>query len=279
MASIFQNIKGIMGSLFQIGGPSGNQLKNQADGLAVRNSTDNAHQNLSVKQASGGSPSHAVNWQDFRDGSPLIQFSFDGASAPAAGSNAGAYGMCHTSGGSYSAGQVYYDNGTTLAPVKTYIGMSITTGSAISGTVSMNANGVYVAHSSAVPFTWTLKGDGAPNLTGFARQIRLALDTSASKSSTTPIPAGSKVSSVSTEIETAYDNGATIQVIVDGAVSDLTIQSTTENDPSTTGVYISEPVAQTVDADSEGLVKVVITGGPSAGSGELVVNFTNNFLN
>ena len=279
MAPIFQNIKGIMASLFQIGGPSGNQLKNQADGLAVRNSADSAHQNLSVKQASGGSAAHAVNWQDFRDGSPLIQFSFDGASAPAAGSNTGAYGFCHTSGGTYSAGQVYFDNGTTLGPVKTFVGMSITTGAAISGTVSMNANGVYVAHSPTAPFTWTLKGDGAPNLAGYPRQIRMALDTSAAKSSTTAIPAGSKVTSVSTEIETAYDNGATIQVIVDGAVSDLTIQSATENDPSNTGVYISEPVDQTVDADTEGLVKVVITGGPSAGAGELVVNFTNTFLN
>lgn len=66
---------------------------------------------------------------------------------------------------------------------------------------------------------------------------------------------------------------------MDGAVSDLAIQPATENDPSNTGVYISEPVDQTVDADSEGLVTVVITGGPSTGAGELVVNFTNTFLN
>lgn len=66
-----------MGSLFQIGGPSGNQIKNQSDGLAIRNAADSAHQNLSIKQASGSVPAHAVNGQDLRDQSPLMQFSFN----------------------------------------------------------------------------------------------------------------------------------------------------------------------------------------------------------
>ncbi|MBA3015480.1 MAG: hypothetical protein KKD63_16850 [Proteobacteria bacterium] len=278
MANIFKTIKGIMGSLFQIGGPSGNQIKNQSDGLAIRNAADSAHQNMSIKQASGSVPAHAVNWQDLRDQSPLMQFSFDGATAPSGGSNTGTYGFCHTSGGSYTAGQVYYDSGTALVAIKTFIGMTITTGSAITGTVSLSANGLYVAHSAAAPYTWTLKGDGIPQSIGYPHVIELALDTAASKSSSTSIPAGSKIMSVSTNITSAYDNSAGIQIVVDGVVSELTIQATNENDPATVGIYDSEPVDMTVDSDTEGHVKLIISNTPSTGAGTVLVTYLTDAL-
>lgn len=278
MANIFKTIKGIMGTLFQIGGPSGNQLKNQSDGLAIRNAADSAHQNLSVKQASGSVAAHAVNWQDLRDQSPLMQFSFDGSTAPAAGSNTGTYGFCHTSGGAYIAGQVYYDSGTSLVAIKTFVGMTITTGSAINGAVSMSANGLYVAHSASAPYTWTLKGDGIPQSIGYPHIIELAIDTAASKASSTSIPAGSKIMSVSTNITTAYDNSAGIQIVVGGAVSDLTLQAINENDPATVGIYDSEPVDLTVDSDTEGHVEVNISNTPSSGAGTVLITYLTDAL-
>lgn len=275
---IFNNQDGVMSDGFQVGGPTGNMAKNTGDGMAVRNAADDAYANVSVKPATGSFDAHAITWRDHRDGDPLIQFSFAGASPPTPGDHTGAYGFCHTSGGSYSAGQIYYDTGGAIVTVKVFVGMHLSTGSAVTGTVSLNANGIYVAHSGSAPFTWTLKGDGAPALAGIARLIRLAIDTSAEKLSTTAIPAGSTIIDVTTDIRTPYDNDATISVIVDGTVSDLTLQSATENDPSIAAIYISEPLNPQVDSDSEGLVKVTISNGPSTGAGFVYVNYTTDFL-
>ena len=142
----------------------------------------------------------------------------------------------------------------------------------------MSANGLYVAHSAAAPYTWTLKGDGIPQSIGYPHVIELAIDTAASKTSTTSIPSGSKVLSVSTNITTAYDNGATVQIVVDGAVSDLTIQATTENDPTNVGIYDSEPVDMTVDGDTEGPVKVNIANTPSTGAGTVLITYITDAL-
>lgn len=271
--SVFNNVIGTMKSLFHIGGPQGNAIKNVTDGLAVRDKDDAAYQNISIKQASGSVDVHAINWLDLRDANVLIQFSFDGSSAPAAGTNTGMYGMCHTSGGTYTAGQVYYDDGSQLRATKIHVGTRITTGSAISGTISMIANGVYAAHSASAPYSWTLKGDGMGGGTGLVKSVEIDIDTSASKSSTSAIPAGAEIIAVRTKITTEYDNNATIAVIVDGS-SDLTIQPTDENDPLVANMYISEVEDGAVTASTEGPVTVNISNSPSTGAGKVIVDFT-----
>lgn len=275
--SIFKNFVGTMKGYFQIGGPSGNRLKNATDGIDVRNAADDAFQNINIKQASGSVDEHGVNWLDLRDSNVLIQFSFDGSSAPASGSNTGTYGMCHTSGGSYTAGQIYYDDGTQLRATKIHVGTQITTGSEISGTISFNANGVYAAHSASAPYTWTLKGDGAPDGAGYYRVIEVPINTSATKSSTTSIPAGAEVVEVRTKITTPYDNGATIAVKVDGT-AELTVQPADENDPAVENVYISEVENGEVDSSTEGIVTVDIANSPSAGAGVVFVEYALDTL-
>lgn len=278
MANIFKVIKGVMGDIFQIGGPSGNQIKTVGDGLAVRDSSDSNPLNLTVKQATGLVSGHSTAWQDLRDVNPLIEFSFAGSSPPGTGANAGTYGFCHTSGGAYNAGQIYYDTGATLLATKVFVGMTINTSSVVTGTISLIANGIYVAHTSSAPFTWTLKGDGAADSAGYVKQIKLALTTAASTVSTTSIPSGAKVLEVSTDVEVAYNNAATLEVIVDGSVSNLTVQSSAENSLLTAAVYKSEPIDLTVNANTEGPIRATITGGPSQGSGELVITYTSSFL-
>ncbi|MEA3391379.1 MAG: hypothetical protein U9Q91_00210 [Candidatus Marinimicrobia bacterium] len=275
--SVYKNFIGTMKGLFHISGPSGNALKNASDGIEVRNAADSAFQNINVKQASGLVSEHGINWLDLRDANVLVQFNFDGGSAPAAGANTGTYGFCHTSGGSYTAGQLYYDDGTTLRATKIHVGTRITTGSAVVGTVSLNANGVYAAHSSTAPFSWTLKGDGMAGGTGVIKTIEIPIDTSATKSSTSSIPDGAEVFRVSTKITTAYDNSATIEVLVDGT-SDLTIQPTDENDPSTTNMYESDVESGIITSSNEGVVTVNIANTPSAGAGSVLVEFAPTTL-
>ncbi len=274
---VFNNVLGTMKSLFHIGGPQGNSLKNVSDGIAVRNAADDSDQNITIKQASGAVSGHGVNWLDLRDANVLIQFSFDGSSAPAPGTNTGMYGFCHTSGGTYTAGQIYYDDGTQLRATKIHVGTRITTGSAISGTVSLNANGVYAAHSATAPFSWTLKGDGMAGGTGIVKSLEIDIDTSASKSSTSSIPAGAEIIRVRTKITSEYDNNAQISVIVDGS-SDLTIQPADENDPSVASMYVSEVEDGAVTSSTEGVVTVNITNSPSTGAGKVIVDFAPTTL-
>ncbi len=274
---IFKNMLGTMKGIFHIGGPSGNVIKNDTDGLAVRNSADDAFKNILIDQASGAVDEHGVNYLDLKDTDVLIQFNFDGAAAPAPGANTGTYGFCHTSGGASSGGQVYYDDGVALRPIKLHVGSQITTGSAITGTVSLGANGIYVAHSGGAPYTWTLKGDGSPGGDGYFRVLEIPIDTTASKSSSTAIPDGAVVYSAGTKITTGYDNGATIQVLVDGS-SDLTIQTTDENDPAIPNSYSSEVEDGHVTATTEGPVTVNIANAPSTGAGVVSVYYTTTAL-
>lgn len=273
--SIFKNFSGTMKAFFRFGGPSGNGINNEADGLAVRNSANDANANMHVAQAT--LEDHAVNFLDLRDTDVLMQFIIDGGTPPSAGDNTGTYGFCHTSGGAFSAGQVYYDDGTALRATKLRAGSKIATGSQIDGTVSLMANGIYVAHSSSAPYTWTLKGDGSAEGAGYFRVINIPIDTAASKSSTTSIPDGGMVYSVGVAVTTPYDSGTTIGVIVDGS-SELTIQGTSDNDPEVAGVYLAEVEDGLVTASTEGVVTVNIAGGPAAGAGFVSVNFTTSTL-
>lgn len=275
--SIYKNFTGTMKEIFRIGGPVGNAIKGAVDGLSIRNATDTLFANLNILAATGAVDEHAVNWLDLKDANVLLQFNFDGASPPLAGDNTGTYGFCHTSGGAYSAGQVYYDDGTDIRATKIHVGTMIATGSAISGTISLNANGVYAAHSAAAPFTWTLKGDGSAEGAGYFRVINIPIDTTVTKSSTTSIPDGGMVYSVNTMITTPYDNAATISVYVDG-ISDLTVQPSDENDPSIADSYLSEVEDGAVTAATEGVVTVDITGSPSTGAGMVSINFAINAL-
>ena len=275
--SIYKNFVGTMKGIFHIGGPSGNGIKNSSDGFDIRNHDDTSFQNISIKQASGIDGNHGINWFDLRDANVLVQFNFDGGSAPSAGTNTGTYGFCHTSGGAYTAGQIYYDDGTVLRSTKIHVGTKITTGSAITGTVSLNANGLYAAHSSTAPFSWTLKGDGMAGGTGIIKTIQIPIDTSSSKSSTSSIPNGAEILRVSTKITTAYDNGATIDVFVDGT-SDLTIQTTDENDPSVVNMYVSDVESGSITATNEGVITVNIGNTPSAGAGMVLIEFAPTTL-
>ena len=272
--ALFKTIRGVMGSLFQVGGPAGNQVKNAANAIEIRNNDDSAYQNLNALKADGSDVNHVTTYQNLRDSDALIEFSFDGGSAPAAGTNTGQYGFCHTSGGSYTAGEVCYDDGSSLTAIPIKKGSKIATTSSVSGTVSLIANGLYIATAAAAPFSWTLKGDGSTAAT--LKTIELSLGTNATYSSTTAIPDGSKIMEVHLDVDASYDNSATIQVIVDGT-SDLTILDTDENDPETVGTYSVEPLSD-VDASTEGVVTINISNTPTTGAATAYIRYAESFL-
>jgi len=274
---LFKNFLGVMGDAFKVGGPTGNAIKNDADGIAIRNTDDDDYQNILISQADGTADEHGANWLDLKDTNALIEFDFNGSSPPTLGANAGNYGFCHTSGGIYSAGQIYFDATSVLRATKIPVGSMLTTTDAISGTISLIANGVYVSESSSAPYSWTLKGSGDVAGAGYFRIIQLAIGSDASYSSTTSLPDGASVYSVGTQIAVAYDSGTSISVIVDGD-SDLTIQAATDNDPTIENTYLTEVEEGAVGLDTAGVITVNLSGAIGSGSGFVSVYYTISTL-
>jgi len=275
--ALYDKIAGTSSETLQVG-LTGNVVKNHVDGLAVRNEADDANQNLVVARPQGANQNvHAAPYLDVKERALLVEFNFDGGAPPAAGTHTGQYGFCHTSGGSFNAGAVYLDDGVTLEEVPVYKGHVLYATTAVTGTVSLIANGTYVAQAAAAPYSWTLKGDGTANLVGVQKAVSITVASAAGNyDSTTSIPEGAKILRVLTNIETPYDGGATIQVRVNGSTP-LTVQATSENRPNRAGLYGSTPFAE-VAAANEGVLRVVLGAAPTVGAAEVVVEYYDTFL-
>ena len=275
--ALMDKIAGTSSETLQIG-LTGNLIKNDTDGLAVRNEADDANKNLVIARPQGSSQDiHAATYLDVKERAFLIEWSFNGGSPPAPGSNTGKYGFCHTSSGGYNAGQVYLDNGAALVAASIYKMHQLFSTTAVSGTVSLIANGCYVATSAAAPYNWSLRGDGTGTNTGVQKAIKVDVTAAAGDfDSTTTVPTGAKIMRVFTNVKTAYDGGATIAVKVNGATP-LTVQATNENRPNKTNLYANTPFSD-VGAANTGVIRVTLGGAPTVGAAEVVVEYNDSFL-
>jgi hypothetical protein len=205
----------------------------------------------------------------------LISFSFTGASPPSPGDNTGKFGFAHTSGGSYTAGDVVYDSGTALLKIPVSVCTMLTTGVAVSGTVSLIDNGLYALEDGS----WTLKGDGGSSSTGLQRVISVAwvgTGGATSVSSTTAIPSGAIVTRVANKVTTGLDGSGTILVVVDGT-ADETILATADSDSATVGEYENYE-KHVITSGNEGVVKVTVGGTPTVGAGLVLVEYVVPFV-
>lgn len=268
------SLKSIMSAILSIGGPTGNAIKAESYGLSVRDYLGSTLQRLGIARAVNSTD--AATYLDVKEKAVVIQFSFHGSTPPTAGTNTGNYGMCHTSGGAYTAGAIYYDDGTSIYAVTSYKGQIVLTTSSFTGSVSLGANGVYVAQTNTAPFTWTLKGDGAPASAGLEQAIQVAIGTSPSYNSSTSISAAAYITGVELDIQTGYSNGTSITVSIDGSTP-LTVMLSSENAPTVVELY-SKNLHSLVGALNAGPVEVAIAGGPVAGAGYCTVKFINTYL-
>lgn len=263
-------------------GLTGNQIKNDTDGIAIRNTADNALKNAVVARPQGASAdTHAATYLDVKQRIVLIEYSFAGSDVGTGinpGDNTGKYGMCHTDGSTYVAGSIYYDTGVALEIIPMYKMMEAASTTAFTGTVSMIANGLYIAQSAGGNYTWTLKGDGSGTSTGVEKFIEVAVTASKGNfDSTTVIPEGARITRVLVDVTTLYDGGATIQVTANGSAP-VTLQATTENLPSATGTYGNTPMA-VLGATGTGVVRVVLGGGTvTVGAAKVIVGYVAAFL-
>lgn len=264
--------EGTLKDRFAIGKSNEIGLENSSGVLRVEDSSSNLVY-ARVKKVNDNATPNANDVATYFDvAGKIVQigFSFAGSSAPSAGTNTGLYGFCHTSGSSYNAGEVFYDNGSALIEVLHCT--HLTTGTAISGTISLLANGSYALQSG----TWTLKGDGSGSgePTGTNKVVKLDFAyTDSTVSSTTSLLEDTVITRVDV-VKTQAFNGTTptLLVQVDGS-SDLTILATADNDLTSTIQDTSFEVF-TVGSTNEGVVKLTITtSGASAGAGYVLVHY------
>jgi hypothetical protein len=275
--ALYDKIVGTSSETFQVG-LVGNVLKNHTDGLAVRDENDTVNKNLVVARPQGANAdTHAAPYLDVKERVLLTEFSFDGGSPPAPGTNTGQYGICHTSGGAYNAGAIYLDDGAALTEVTVNKGHLLMSTSAVSGTVSLIANGIYIAQAATAPYSWTLKGDGTASTTGLQKAVKIPVTSTAGTfDSTTSIPSGAKILRVYSDVKTAYDGGATLEVSINGSTP-LVVQATSDNRPNKVGLYANTPFSD-VGATNAGLVRVTLGGAPTTGSADVVVEYYDTFL-
>ena len=202
-----------------------------------------------------------------------IGFDFAGGSAPSAGTNTNKYGFCHTSGGAYTAGYVYFDNGSAL--VRIFHITHLTSTTAVTGTISLNANGIYALDGSS----WVLKGDGAgggSEPTGTIKTIKVPFaytDIGTPVSSTTSITDGAIIKQIDI-VKTVAFNGTTPTLLVEvNGTADLELMATTDID-LTSLVQDTNLTLASVTSGNEGTVRLTLTGtGQSTGTGFALITY------
>jgi hypothetical protein len=266
------NSLGTLQTTFEIGKSNKTKLKNNSAILELRNTGDSAFlifRSLDANSTASPADNDAVTFFDLKSSDVLIEFDFDGASAPAGGSNTGKFGFCHTTGGAYTQGRVYYDTGSALLEVKHVTKLATTT--AITGTISLNANGIYYKQAG----TWTLKGDGASSGTGNKKAIKLTFAyTDTSVNSTTSLANGTQIDKITVVKLVAFNGTApTLAIKVDGA-TDLPILATADNDLKSTTTDVSLD-AYLVESANAGVVNLaIVSDSSSAGSGYVLVEYS-----
>jgi hypothetical protein len=264
---LFKKIWGTTRSLWGVGGPKGINVKANSGG-ELRNAGDS---DFVVGRAShiaaAGSANDLATLLNIQSSGPNITWDFDGSSPPTPNDNPNEWGICHTTGGAYTAGRIYYDDAASLVLMPTEICRKITSSTAVTGTVSLISNGVYALEGG----NWVLKGDVVQSFTSLPQVVEIAVGTAASTNSTTSIPDGSRVVNTYLKIETAYDSSATIIIKVDGAADEILIAAA---DVELDTIYeVESDNVHIITSSNEGVVNVALTGSPTVGAAKVLVTY------
>lgn len=269
---IFQKLTGIIGSTFQIGGTSGSILKNNSGAVEAKNAADSA-----FVPVNAGTPTswgnNAVVTATMLQQAFIVGLEFDGATPP---TNSGTvqYRLCTTASAPYAAGDLAFDNGTSTGTV---MRIAATPGMIISVTASLNTGtlvigpGAYAWNGSA--YNPLLAGYG-----GIAKSILVDFTEAdfagGTKSSTATIPANATILNTRVQVLTggAFSAGT---VSVGHSSTAALLQATTDNDLTTSGLYLVEGTTTNADWGASALaVQLTFTGAPGAGAaGRAIVTY------
>lgn len=269
---LLTKIRGIVDDLLVIGKDEAVALKRNSNAIEAKTGADNAFVTMRAKELQAGfGINDLVTALDLKGLMPNIEFSFTGASAPSAGSNTNKFGFCHTTGGAYTAGDVVYDNGTSLNKLQAV--NAITTTTSVTGTISLIANGYYAKESGS----FVLKGDGTGVSTGVERVIELTLNFNSGTTvdSTTSIPSGAIVNRVECVVNTPFNGTSpTLAVAINGGTP-LTVMAAADINLKTANQY-ETLVVNPVAANNAGVVRLNYTASSSsAGTAKVYVFYVS----
>lgn len=268
--ALWSKIRGTIETLFQLG-LGGPQIKNNSGSVDVRNSGDTGYVNLRVAPPVGDNDAATKQYVDTISRPSVVSVQFNGSNALPNNSSTEQYYIVTTSGANATIGQILWDDGNnsgTVTVLTAVEGRSVFTSQAFNGgTVTLLANSYYVWDTGSS--SWLLEAN--PQIAGAIREVRMPITNAASQSSATQIPANAYIQSVLLNITTPYSAGATISVGQTGSAALL--MGTGDNLATVAGRYSidEEDIAWGASALS---VLVTVSGAPSAGAGDVVVEYT-----
>jgi hypothetical protein len=268
MADFFQNLRGIIGNLFQLG-LGGPNLKNNAGAIEARNAGDSAFAIMRVASPAADNDVANKQYVDTMAGATIVTDQFNGNNPLPANTATEHFYVVTTSGANATIGELLWDDGTGIGTTVVLVATArmIATESALTGgTISLNANSLYIWDTTGL--TWV--NAGGSSISGALRIIKLTITNAASQDSAASIPANATVLSCMLDVVTPYSPGATISVGRNGSLSLL--QSTTQNLATIAGQYVTEQ--DTSWGGSALPIRVTIAGAPAAGAGYCVVQYT-----
>lgn len=267
MANLFKNLIGTVKSKFYIGGPKAGFIEFVSDKFRFRNNADDDFLNVRLKNIpnSGSTDFDAVALMDLQGRVADISAGFAGASPP--GVVNGTFIFCHTSGGSFTAGRVYYGLNAVWTLMPQIVTSHISTRAAISGSVSLEANAIYAFESGS----WVKKGRGIDR--GF-RCIAVTFNDASTYpvSSTTQVPAGNVVARTVLNITEAFDAGCEFAISIDSTIPITLLNSASDDfDVEEINQYDNDMVAVPATL---GAIKIVQSGTtPTTGEATVYVMF------
>ena len=154
---IFEQLAGTLSSFFQVGGPSGPALKDNAGNIDARNAGDTGYVNLRVATPGAGTDNDATNksYVDTLSKPIAVANQFNGSNALPSNSATEQFYVVTTTGVNATIGQLLWDDGSGVGTVKV---INAATGNVIialaaftGGTISFAINQLYIWNPS-----WTL---------------------------------------------------------------------------------------------------------------------------
>lgn len=271
---LYKNLDGTSTGNFHINGPTSVQLyqdlMNGRDLISLRNKDNTKYAPLRALDIIGTVTEYSTPGKDLLSVATqkdvhsymvYITGGFNGAS-PGTMTN-DCYYFCHTSGGSYTAGNVYYYNGSSLELVPTNYIRFLVSDTAITGTISLEADWLYAWTGSA----WEQKCTMSPANNGKI-YIKVLIGTSSSYTSTAKIPTGCIVTDVIADITTAYVSSSLATVEV--KCGSITLMDIDNNYAEEVNQYSTEDINAISTA---AVVTVNVAGTPTAGAGTVYVGF------
>ena len=265
----FKNSIGTMSEFFQIGGPSGPLVKNNAGVLQTRNSDDTDFSRLQVATPTADQDAVTKLYADTLEKPLIIARQADTSASLPANTAVRGFVVVTTPGSGAAIGDLLYDDGSsvgTMSILTAVEGRTIAVTDALSGgTIEFDPDSIYIWDDDGTQ--WIKIGD-IGSITGADRVVRFALGT-ATIDSSSDIPANARITRCWVDISIAYNAGATIEIGLAGGATDL-LQSTTDNVAQFQHVYVKEQ--DTSWGVSAAAVRATITA--TSGSGVATVFYS-----